>query len=262
MTELPKPDYARNMRVVGHTDQGGRPDGVQVMVHRGFAFVGHMFSKGFSVIDVRDPKKPRAANYIAAPRKHLEHPPAGSRRSAVGHSRQGHVRCSRICRRARLLQRRPRQDRRHGRGQANARLERRSCGLRHLEAGDTAPDRFHAGRGRRHPPRLVHRRALGLRVGSARRFHRLHVHDGRHERSREAAGSGALVDSRHEPGGRGDAIVAGGAAIWPAPRDHSRRHGLRRLARCRHGRARYCRPREAQTDHPPQLVTSVRRRHT
>jgi hypothetical protein len=25
------------MRVVGHSDQGGRPDGVQVMVHRGFA---------------------------------------------------------------------------------------------------------------------------------------------------------------------------------------------------------------------------------
>jgi hypothetical protein len=67
MTELPKPDYARNMRVVGHTDQGGRPDGVQVMVHRGFAFVGHMFSKGFSIIDVRDPANPRAVNYIAAP---------------------------------------------------------------------------------------------------------------------------------------------------------------------------------------------------
>ena len=87
MTELPKPDYARNMRIVGHTDQGGRPDGVQVMVHRGFAFVGHMFSKGFSVIDVRDAKNPRAVNYVAAPRKYLEHPPAGSRRSAAGHSR-------------------------------------------------------------------------------------------------------------------------------------------------------------------------------
>jgi hypothetical protein len=37
------------------------------MVHRGFAYVGHMFSKGFSVIDVRDPKAPRAVNYLAAP---------------------------------------------------------------------------------------------------------------------------------------------------------------------------------------------------
>jgi hypothetical protein len=42
------------MRIVGHTDQGGRPDAVQVMVHKGFAYVGHMFSKGFSVLDVRD----------------------------------------------------------------------------------------------------------------------------------------------------------------------------------------------------------------
>jgi len=67
MTELPKPDYARNMRIVGHTDQGGRPDGVQVMVHRGYAYVGHMFSKGFSVIDVRDAKNPRPVNYVAAP---------------------------------------------------------------------------------------------------------------------------------------------------------------------------------------------------
>ena len=67
MSELPRPDYARNMRLVGHSDQGGRPDGVQVMVNRGFAYVGHMFSKGFSVIDVGDPKMPRAVNYLAAP---------------------------------------------------------------------------------------------------------------------------------------------------------------------------------------------------
>ncbi len=67
MSDLPKPDYARNMCIVGHSDQGGRPDGVQVMVHRGFAYVGHMFSKGFSVVDVRDAKNPRAVNFIAAP---------------------------------------------------------------------------------------------------------------------------------------------------------------------------------------------------
>ena len=67
MNDLLKPDYARNMRIVGHSDQGGRPDAVQVMVHSGFAYVGHMFSKGFSIIDVRDPKKPRAVNYIPAP---------------------------------------------------------------------------------------------------------------------------------------------------------------------------------------------------
>jgi hypothetical protein len=65
--DLPKPDHARTMRIIGHSDQGGRPDAVQIMVHRGFAYVGHMFSKGFSVIDVRDPKNPHAVNYLAAP---------------------------------------------------------------------------------------------------------------------------------------------------------------------------------------------------
>ena len=67
MTDLPKPDYVRNMRIIGHSDQGGRPDGVQIMVHRGYAYIGHMFSKGFSVVDVRDAKNPRAVNYLAAP---------------------------------------------------------------------------------------------------------------------------------------------------------------------------------------------------
>jgi hypothetical protein len=65
--DRPQPDYARNMRLVGHCDQGGRPDGVQIMVHRGYAYIGHMFSQGFSVIDMRDPKNPRAVNYLAAP---------------------------------------------------------------------------------------------------------------------------------------------------------------------------------------------------
>jgi hypothetical protein len=67
MSELPRPDHARNMRLVGYSDQGGRADGVQIMVHRGYAYIGHMFSKGFSIVDVRDAKNPRAVNYIAAP---------------------------------------------------------------------------------------------------------------------------------------------------------------------------------------------------
>ncbi len=65
--DLPAPEYARNMRLIGVSDQGGRPDGVQVMVHRGFAYIGHIFSKGFSVVDVRDPRKPRFVEHVAAP---------------------------------------------------------------------------------------------------------------------------------------------------------------------------------------------------
>lgn len=56
--DLPKPDYANNMKLIGYSDQGGRPDGVQLMVNKGYAIIGHMFSKGFSVVDVRDPGIP------------------------------------------------------------------------------------------------------------------------------------------------------------------------------------------------------------
>ena len=37
------------------------------MVHKGHAFVGHMFSDGFTITDVRDPRHPRPVNFIAAP---------------------------------------------------------------------------------------------------------------------------------------------------------------------------------------------------
>ena len=207
MSDVPKPDYARNMRILGHSDQGGRPDGVQVMVHRGFAYIGHMFSKGFSVIDVRDAKNPRPANFVAAPANtwniHLQvHDDL-----LLVHPRQGHVRRA-VRRRARLLQRRPWQDRRYRRSKAEARLERGPCHLRHFKTRRAAPDRLHAGRRRRHPPRLVHRRPLGLCLRAARRIYRLHLHDAGHEQPRSAARSGALVDSRHEPRGRRGAIMA------------------------------------------------------
>ena len=36
---LPTPQYSRNMRLIGYSDQGGRPDGVQIMVNRGYAYI-------------------------------------------------------------------------------------------------------------------------------------------------------------------------------------------------------------------------------
>jgi hypothetical protein len=55
------------MRLIGHSDQAGRSDGQQVMVRNGYAYVGHVCSKGFSVIDVRDPKNPKTVNYLENP---------------------------------------------------------------------------------------------------------------------------------------------------------------------------------------------------
>ncbi|QRM57614.1 hypothetical protein [Sinorhizobium sp. BG8] len=64
---IPTPDFARNMKLIGHSDIGGRGDGLQLMVHRGFAYVAHPWSQGFSIVDVRDPKNPGAATYVPAP---------------------------------------------------------------------------------------------------------------------------------------------------------------------------------------------------
>jgi len=55
------------MRLLGHSDQGGRGDGVQIMVHKGFAYIGHLFSQGFSIVDVRDPAHPKAHGHVPAP---------------------------------------------------------------------------------------------------------------------------------------------------------------------------------------------------
>ena len=182
---LPTPDHARNMRLIGHSDQGGRPDGVQVMVHRGHAYVGHMFSKGFSVVDVRDPKRPRPVHYEAAPpgtwNIHLQtHDDlllvinakdmfadlafaderayySGSIGKTVG-TAEG----------------------------ARGRARDWTAGLAVFDIArpeDAAPHRVHAGGGRGHPPALVRRRAVGLRVRAPRRVQRLHLPDDRHGRS-------------------------------------------------------------------------------
>jgi hypothetical protein len=58
---------AKNIRLLSRSDQGGRFDGVQVMLHKGHAFVGHMFADGFSVIDVRDPLHPKTVAFVPAP---------------------------------------------------------------------------------------------------------------------------------------------------------------------------------------------------
>jgi len=67
LTPFAPADYSRNMRIVGHSEQGGRADGIQVMVSRGYAYVGHVFSGGFSIIDVRDPANPKFVRHMPQP---------------------------------------------------------------------------------------------------------------------------------------------------------------------------------------------------
>src|SRR5215475_15890071 len=64
---------ASNVRFLSRSDQGGRSDGVQVLVHKGHAFIGHMFSDGYSVVDVRDPLQPKTVAFVAAPKNTRSH---------------------------------------------------------------------------------------------------------------------------------------------------------------------------------------------
>ncbi|MBU6496749.1 MAG: hypothetical protein KGR42_10145, partial [Acidobacteria bacterium] len=54
--------FAHNLDFVGYTDQGGMPGGTQVMVNKGYAFIGK--NEGVSVIDVRDPRHPHQVNFL------------------------------------------------------------------------------------------------------------------------------------------------------------------------------------------------------
>jgi hypothetical protein len=58
---------SRDVKFISHSDQGGRGDGVQIMVHRGYAYIGHGYSNGISVLDVRDPKNPRPVAFLPCP---------------------------------------------------------------------------------------------------------------------------------------------------------------------------------------------------
>ena len=62
-----KPVASKNISFVSHSDLGGKGDGVQIMVHRGFAYVGHGFSNGITTVDVRDPKNPKVTDFIPCP---------------------------------------------------------------------------------------------------------------------------------------------------------------------------------------------------
>lgn len=65
--EIPAADSMSGLRPIGHSDQGGRPDGVQVMVNKGHAFIGHVFSGGVTVVDTRDPTNPVPVAFLPAP---------------------------------------------------------------------------------------------------------------------------------------------------------------------------------------------------
>jgi hypothetical protein len=62
---IPPQGIGRRIKHVSYSDQGGRPDAVQVMVNRRHVYVGHMFSNGVTVLDASDPRRLKPVQYFA-----------------------------------------------------------------------------------------------------------------------------------------------------------------------------------------------------
>src|ERR687886_383303 len=52
---------------VGHSDLNGSGDGSQLIRHGDYLFVGHMGATGTTVLDVRDPTRPRVVKQLPPP---------------------------------------------------------------------------------------------------------------------------------------------------------------------------------------------------
>ena len=70
---IPPEGIGRGIRHVSYSDQGGRPDGVQVMASRGHLYVGHMFSDGVTVLDARDPRALKPVHFFSTPYTRTHH---------------------------------------------------------------------------------------------------------------------------------------------------------------------------------------------
>jgi hypothetical protein len=65
-TSIPPNGIGRRIRHVSYSDQGGRPDGVQIMVNRRHVYVGHMFNDGVTILDAADPRRLKPVGFFTA----------------------------------------------------------------------------------------------------------------------------------------------------------------------------------------------------
>ena len=63
---VPLEGIGHRIRHLSYSDQGGRPDGVQVMLNRGHVYVGHMFDNGVTILDAADPRQLKPAGFFTA----------------------------------------------------------------------------------------------------------------------------------------------------------------------------------------------------
>lgn len=59
-----RPASVHGFELIGHSDLGGRGHSDQLMVADGYAYVGHSKTRGTSVVDVRDPRRPEVVGLL------------------------------------------------------------------------------------------------------------------------------------------------------------------------------------------------------
>ncbi len=67
---IPEGATARNVRVVGYSDVDGRPPfklAIQEVGGRWYLYMGHLWHRGWTIMDVTDPSKPEVVNFIPGP---------------------------------------------------------------------------------------------------------------------------------------------------------------------------------------------------
>lgn len=70
MASIPKPYYAHNIEVLGYHDLGGRPAfklAMQELNGRWYLYLGHLWHRGWSILDVTDPTAPQYVAFIPGP---------------------------------------------------------------------------------------------------------------------------------------------------------------------------------------------------
>src|SRR5712671_35978 len=68
--QIPPGSIASNVRVVGYSDVDGRPPfklSIRQANGRWYLYAGHLWHRGWTVLDVTDPAKPTVANFIPGP---------------------------------------------------------------------------------------------------------------------------------------------------------------------------------------------------
>ncbi len=69
-TSIPSPYFAHNIEVLGYHDLGGRPAfklAMQEVASRWYLYMGHLWHRGWSILDVTDPSSPEHVTFLPGP---------------------------------------------------------------------------------------------------------------------------------------------------------------------------------------------------